>query len=199
MRIEEQNSGPSLEQIRGEFKEKGYIVLEKGTEFNLELGYTPLGGEYIQSEALVAHERREIISHPELELKGDILVGEIVGFHRGEDCEDNLYKFTLTNAKILYLEERSREFQRDLITSFGIPEDYLETPYPEGLGDIDISLFRHYRPHAADLLEEKAGEDPYWEKLVAERKRLNRMFVEEYLGEDVDTERLESVRIVTRL
>lgn len=62
-----------------------------------------------------------------------------------------------------------------------------------------MSLFRHYHPHAATLLEEKAKENPYREKIVEEQKRLNRQFVKEYLGENVKIEGLESVRIVTRL
>lgn len=194
-----QKDSISYNDIQAELDEKGFFVLEKGTKFDLELGYTPLGGEYEQGESLVAHERRDVVSHLDLELEKDLEVGEIVAYQRGQDGEKNLYIFTLTSPDMVEFLEKSKEFERTLISRFNIPEDCFETPYPEGLGDIDMSLFKHYHPHAANLLQEKSEKDPHCEKVVSERKHLNKEFVKQYIGNDAITEKLESVRIVVRM
>lgn len=187
--------------VKSELREKGYLVLEKGTKFDLELEYLIPEEKFIPftegETRMIEIKERNIISYPDQELNEDIFVSGYIEFYRGE--EKDLYKFPLTSSEILDLEERSREYEMNLISRFNIAEDYLETPYPEELGDIDMSLLRQYHPHATTLLEEKAGENPYWKKLIAEQKSLNREFVKEYLGEEVDTAGLESVRIVTKI
>jgi hypothetical protein len=183
------------DQIRSEFEQKGYIILEKGTKFDLELGYTPPGGEYVHGEALVTHERRDIVTKSDLELKEDTLVGRYVFFSRQEG--KNLYKFPLTSASLLRFERKATEFQRDVIHAFGIPEDYLMTQHPDSFGDVDMSLLEHDNPEVSEELRNM--EVPYLEEIRLEQARLNRVFVKEYFGEDVNTEGLESVRIVTRL
>ena len=194
--IERGNVAPVLsEHIKIELEEKGYIVLEKGIKFDLELGYTPSEGEYMLGESMVAHERRDIKNLAGLELKEDILVGCYVELCRGED--KNLYKFPLTNARILYLEEKSKEFQRDVISALDISEDYLMTADPDSFGDVDMSLLAHDDPDAAELLRNM--EDPYLHNLTSEQIRLNKAFVRDALGEGVDTEELESVRIKVRI
>lgn len=194
--IEKGNRGPvSYDDIKIELEEEGYFVLEEGTKFKLELGYTPAQGEYMLGESLVAHERRDIKIFPGLELKEDILVGRYVECYGG--VYKNRYKFPLTNAKILYLEEKSREFQGEVIKTMDISEDYLMTADPDSFGDVDMSLLAHDDPDAAELLRNM--EDPYLHNLTSEQIRLNKAFVRDVLGEDIDTEELESVRIITRL
>jgi hypothetical protein len=198
--IEKGNKAPvSYDDIKTELEEKGHFVLEEGTQFVLELGYTPPEGEYILGESLVAQERRDIVSVPNLVLQEGTMVGDIVEYRRGDDGERNLYKFTLTNPQIIELEEKSIEYERDLISRFDVPGDLFETPYPEGLGDIDMSMYAYYHPHRVKRLQEEADKDPHWKELVSESKALNKEFVKKYLGEDADTEGLESVRIVTRI
>lgn len=200
IKVEEgQKASPSYDDIQAEIYEKGFIVLEKGTKCGLELGYTSSGGEYMQGESLVAHERREVKYYPHLELRKDTKVGDIVGYRHSQNGGENLYKFTLTNEEILELEGESREFEIDLISSSDIPEECFEAEYPEGLEDIDMSLFRYYDPDGADMLEGELEEDPHWKRVVLERSRLNREFVKQHLGDDAITDGLESVRIVVRM
>jgi hypothetical protein len=187
------------DQIRSEFEQKGYIVLEEGTKFDLELEYSTPEEEFKPLKAgesrTIYPQERDIRSCPDLELKEDTLVGRHVFFSRQEG--KNLYKFPLTSANLLRFERKAAEFQRDVIHAFGISEDYLMTQHPDSFGDVDMSLLEHDDPNVAEVLRNM--EVPYLEEIRLEQARLNRIFVEEYLGEEVDTKGLESVRIVTRL
>ncbi len=188
-----------LENIERKFAQEGFLVLEEGTKFDLELIYTPSDQKprylEIADRKILQPKRHNYVTHPNLELEEPILVGRNVYYHRGE--EKGEYKFPITNAKILYLEGESTAFQRELINAFGISDDYFECEYPESLGDIDMSLFAHKHPLAASQITEI--EDPYIDGISEEQERLNRAFVLSVLGEDADLKDLTSVRIVTEL
>jgi hypothetical protein len=188
--------------VKKELHEKGYIVLEKGTKFELELEYATPEEEFVPLKVgetrTIKPVQRDLVAYPDLRLKEDILVGRYIGLYRGED-EKNLYEFILTNERILELEKKSIEYERNLISGFNVPSEFFETAYPEGLGDIDISMYGYYHPHRAKRLQEEANNNPHRKDLVSERKALNEAFVREYLGEEVNTEELESVRIKVRL
>jgi len=194
-----EQEGISLENIERKFTQEGYLVLEEGTKFNLELIYTSSDQKpvYLKvgEERIPQLKRNKVVTYLNLELVEPILVGRHISYHRGEKRGE--YKFPLTNAKILHLEGESRDFQRELINAFGISEDYYECEYPESLGDIDMSFFAHSSPEVARALEEI--EDPYVDGISEEQERLNRAFVLSVLGEEVDLKDLTAVRIVTEL
>ena len=188
-----------LENIERKLDQEGFLVLEEGTKYDLELVYTPSDQKPVYlnlgERQILQPERDKYVVHPDLELQEPILVGKYISYCRGEKKGE--YKFPLTNAKILYLERESIDFQRELINAFDISEDYYECEYPESLGDIDMSLFAHKHPLAALQITEI--KDPYVDAISEEQDRLNRAFVQAILGEDADLKDLSAVRIVTEL
>lgn len=188
-----------FEDIERKFAQEGFLVLEEGTKYDLELIYTPSDQKPVYlnvgGRKILQPQRNKYVTYPDLQLEEPILVGRYISYHRGEERGE--YKFPITNSKILYLEGESTDFQRELINAFGISEDYYECEYPESLGDIDMSLFAHKYPIAAQKLSKI--EDPYFEPISEEQERLNRAFVESVLGEEADLKDLTAVRIVTEL
>jgi hypothetical protein len=189
----------SFEGIEKQLAREGYLILEKGTKYGLELVYTPSEQEPVYldigGEKVLQPKMDKYVTYPYLELKEPILVGRHVFYHRGEKSGE--YKFPLTNAKILHLMERSIDFQRDIINAFGITEEFFECEYPETLGDIDMFLFAHKHPDEAEQIAEI--KNPYVDAISKEQERLNKAFVMSVLGEDVDLNDLTGVRIVTEL
>jgi len=194
-----EQEGIPFEDVTERLAKEGYIILEKGTRYDLELVYTPSDQEPVYldigEEKVLQPKRDRYVTYPDLELKEPILVGRYVSYRRGEKKGE--YKFPLTNAKILHLEERSIDFQRDIINAFGITEEFFECAYPETLGDIDMSLFAHKHPDEAEQIAQIGN--PYVDAISKEQERLNKAFVMSVLGEDVDLNDLTGVRIVTEL
>lgn len=189
----------SLGGIEEQLAQKGYLVLERGTKYNLELVYTAFDQEPVYldigGEKILQPKRSKYVTYPDLELEEPILVGRYISYHR--EGEKGEYKFPITNAKLLHLEGKSKDFQRELINAFGISMAYFGCEHPETLRDIDMSLFASQNPHMAQRLNEIG--DPYEEAISDEQDRLNRAFVMSVLGDDVDLEELVDVRIVTEL
>jgi hypothetical protein len=188
-----------LESIERKFAQEGFLVLEEGTRYDLELIYTPSDQKpvylNIGERKILQPKRNKYVTHPGLVLREPILVSRHLSYHRGEQKGE--YKFPITNSKILYLEGESTAFQRELINAFDISEDYYECEYPESFGDIDMSLFAYKHPLAAAHITEI--EDPYVDGISEEQERLNRAFVQSVLGEDAELKDLTAVRIVTEL
>jgi len=196
---QEKIEGIHSEEIEEQLAQKGYLVLEKGTKYDLELIYTPSDQEpvylNIRGRKIPQPKRSEYVTHPGLVLREPILVGRYVSHHK--EGKREVYGFPLTNAKLLYLERESKEFQKGLIGAFGISEAYFGCEHPETLRDINMSLFASQNPHMAEKLNEIG--DPYEDAITEEQDRINRDFVAYVLGEDVELEGLTAVRIVTEL
>lgn len=190
----------SFEDIEREFAQEGFLVLEEGTKYNLELEYTPSDQEPvyldINGEKILQPKRSKCVIYPDLELEKPILVGRYISYNSREG-EKGLYKFPLTNAKLLDLERESKDFQRELINALGISVAYFGCEHPETLRDIDMSLFASQNPRMAQRLDEIG--DPFKDAIFEEQERLNRTFVQSVLGDDLDLKDLTAVRIVTEL
>lgn len=190
----------SFEDIEREFAQEGFLVLEEGTKYNLELEYTPSDQEPvyldINGEKILQPKRSKCVIYSDLELEEPILVGRYVSYN-GREGKKGLYKLPLTNEKILSLEKESKDFQKELINALGISVAYFGCEHPETLRDIDMSLFASQNPRMAQRLDEIG--DPFKDAIFEEQERLNRTFVQSVLGDDLDLKDLTAVRIVTEL
>lgn len=197
---QEKIEGIHLEDIEEQLAQKGCLVLEKGTKYDLELVYTPSDQESVSldigGEKDFQPKRSKRVIYPDLELEEPILVGKYISYDSRKG-ERGLYKFPLTNEEILSLEEESRDFQGELLNALGISVAYFGCEHPETLRDIDMSLFASLNPRMEQRLNEIGN--PYEDAIFEEQDRINRAFVTCVLGEDAELEGLTAVRIVTEL